>query len=300
MMVASDSSVAPSLSVVVASAKDTAALERCLHALMPQVVSPETEIWVVGVADQAQQQQYPDVHFITYPEGTPAPLLWGKGIERAKGDLIAITETQTVVDEAWAQAALRVQALPYPIMGGAVEPLPKANLTSWAAYFCDYGAFMQPWHGEAVPALPGNNVVFKRTLLQHGREYTQPEFWKTYWCRSLMEAGVALVANQELVAFDAKTYRFLAFMKRRYRHGRCFGGMRNWQLNSFQRLIYALASPALPALFLFRLGKDLLPKRRYRRKLLLSLPIIVLAVTGWAIGEGIGYLAGPGGTCQYV
>jgi len=76
--------------------------------------------------------------------------------------------------------------------------------------------------------------------------------------------------------------------------------MRLAQLSGVGRIIYVIGAPVLPFLFCWRLLKEVLPKRHRLRQFLLSLPLTVLGMVSWALGEGVGYLWGPGTSCRQV
>ncbi len=288
------------LSVVVASAHGAEPLERCLATLVPQIWDAEVEVIVAGDVGEAQRGRFPTVTFLPFPPGTAGPVLWGAGIARTRGARVAITETRTVPSATWVADVLATQDPTRPLIGGAVEPSEPRSLTSWGAYFCDYGAFMRPLRRGPAEALPGNNTVFDRALLDRATELTSPAFWKTYWCQALAAEGVPLAADPTVVVYDAKTYRLVPLLVRRFHHGRCFAGMRTAGLRPTRRALYAAASPLLPALFLSRVARRVVPKRRYRSKLLASAPVIVLAVAAWSLGEAVGYVAGAGASCDAV
>ena len=186
------------------------------------------------------------------------------------------------------------------VIGGAVEFRSSARLVDWTAYFCEYGQFMRPLTEGKVNELPGNNVSFKRWALEKASEFTQNGFWKTYWCRALQKKGITLVSKPSIIVYYNKSYSLKPFLIRRFRHGRCFAGMRIVEISFLARAFYVLGSPILPFVFLVRLIGTLLPKQRYRREFVLSFPISVLAIIMWSIGEFCGYVAGPGQSCSYV
>lgn len=294
---------APAVSVVIASAGAPQDLDRCLEALVPQVLPGAAEIIVAdgrGSATPALRARYPGVVFIDGPEGASMPVLWGEGLQQARGAVLAVTDASTVAADGWLAAIARVHEAPHPVIGGAVEPGDGRGWTDWAAYFCDYGAFMLPLHEGAAPVLPGNNLAFKRAALGAGRPYAEPAFWKAHWCRALQAAGVALYAHPAMVVYDAKRYRPGAYLVRRYRHGRCFAAMRTARSPVAVRLGYALLAPALPALLTARLLRAQLPRRRHRKAFLISLPLSVLSLACWGLGEFVGYVLGPGTSCDAV
>ena len=218
----------------------------------------------------------------------------------ARGEIVAITDMHCMVDERWVAAILTAQSASSPVVGGVVEPGRLRTLVDWAAYFYDYGRFMLPLPAGVSRLVPGINISLKRSALARGRTFVEPEFWKSYWCRQLQTEGSTLVVDPAIIVFYHRSFRFRPFLVRWFHQGRCFAGMRLTQFSSRQRLFHAVGSVALPLVFCWRIIRDVLPKRRYRGKLCLSLPIIVCAAISWALGECVGYCVGAGTSCRHV
>jgi glycosyltransferase involved in cell wall biosynthesis len=294
----------PELSVVIASPSTIEDLKQILDSLGRQKQNGAVEIIVAdcsqdGSADRLTAN-YPDVTFLHYAEGTPLPTLWGGGIMRSSGRIIAITDSTCVVAANWISAMLKSHQSQRPVIGGAIEPARLKKLLDWAAYFCEYGQFMHPLKSGAVNELPGNNISFKRPALERGREFVSDGFWKTYWCRRLQSEGIALISDPSIVVSYRKSYNLLPFLIRRYHHGKCFAGMRVAQVPLVMRLAYLAGSFLLPVLFLARVAGAILPKRRFLKEFILSLPFSALAVVIWSVGEFCGYLTGAGKSCDHV
>ncbi len=300
----SPSTNAPELSVVIASDHGIREADRCLKALLQQRGNEKIELIVADsrIDDSLQEimTKYPEVEFIRFPEKTPLSMLWGGGIARSRGEIIAITDSTSVADCNWVPAILKAHESVHPVIGGAVEAAEGKNMVDWAAYFCEYGQFMRPLPEGPADVLAGNNISFKRWTLTKGQEFVQNGFWKTYWCRQLQEEGIQLVSTPSIVIYDKKSYRLLPFLIRRFHHGRCFAGMRISQISGFKRASYILGSPLLPFLFLARTISAIVPKRRHLKQFMLSLPISIVAIMVWSVGEFCGYLAGAGESCAYI
>lgn len=243
---------------------------------------------------------YPDVTFIQLPQAAPLPALLGTALARAKGEIIAVTDVTCGVAEGWLSGVMKAHEAPHPVIGGAVEPEGLRTLVDWAAYFCDYGQFMLPLTEGVVREVPGNNLSLKRWVLAKGREFVEGEFWKTYWCRRIQAEGLYLYAVPSIVVSYRKSFGLWRYLVHRFHNGRCFAGMRTAGFGLGRRVGYLVGSPILPILFCLRFLKAVLPKRRYRRQLVLSFPIIILAMVSWALGEFWGYLSGPGTSCRHV
>lgn len=294
----------PRLSVVIACTHSSRDLAPVLSALRNQAGADSVEVIVAdGSGDMAvdyARLQGEGVVTLRFAQGTPLPVLWGAGIHASHGALIAILDDCSVPDRQWVSSILAAHESSDLVIGGAVEPSPQRSLVDWAAYFCEYGQFMLPLSGGVVSELPGNNIAFKRAALGRGAAFVEPEFWKTYWCRTLQHEGVQLRSTPAMRVYDRKSYRLVPFLIRRYHHGRCFAGMRRTQLSPVMRGLYTVGTPVLPCLFLWRIAGPIMQKRRYLSEFMLSLPISILAVVSWSWGECCGYLAGPGRSCEWI
>jgi hypothetical protein len=111
---------------------------------------------------------------------------------------------------------------------------------------------------------------------------------------------VELVSAPSIVVHYRKSFRLLPFTVRRFHHGRCFAGMRMTGASRLTRWAYAAGSLVLPLVLFLRTFRAIASKRRYINKFLLSLPVSVLAIVSWSMGEFFGYLAGPGESCARV
>ncbi|MCI0398181.1 MAG: glycosyltransferase [Chloroflexi bacterium] len=296
----------PTLSVVVAAQEARLTIAACLDSLLGQNQVAGLQIIVAdgsrdGTADFVASH-YPAVTLVRRPYPCSLPHLLGAGLALAQGQIVAITEGHCRFPPEWAEAVLRAhQATDGPVIGGAVEPGEGLRLTAWALYFADYGQFMRPLPAGPAREMPGENVSFKRPVLAAaGKDFATEGFWKTFFCWSLEQAGHPLLAEPAIAVTYHRHIGLGQMVRRRLRHGRCFGGMRARDLSPGRRLLLAAAGPLLPLLLAWRLWRNVWPKRRYRRQFLLAFPLAYLAILAWSAGEWWGNLIGPGRSCQYV
>ena len=297
------SPITPALSVVVTSSASGAAAD-LLVTLLEQSRAAEVEIILArGVEGPSETPGVVDdlrVHVIEVAREPTLPQLLGAAIARSRGGVIAITDSTCAVASDWVREILEAHREPDLVLGGVVEPRGLRRLVDWAAYFCEYGQFMAPIEHGITREVPGNNISFKRSALERGREFVTPEFWKTYWCRRLEDEGTRLRTAPSVVVYYGKSFRLFPFLNRRFQHGRCFAGMRLAGRSAGWRAVWALAALLLPLLLSVRLLRAIFPKRRYLVQFLLSLPISLLAILSWSIGEMVGYALGAGTSCRHV
>jgi thiol-disulfide isomerase/thioredoxin len=294
----------PPLSVVIASVHSMRDIERFLDALLGQAAGKEVEIIVAHSGEEFP----PDVlagkcreaTILLFPERVSLPELWAQGIRRSNGEIIAIMDSTCPPDEHWVDAVLEAHRSSHPVIGGAVELDGDPGLVDLAAYFCEYGQFMRPLVEGVAQELPGNNLSFKRSVLDNCPEHVRDAFWKTLWCRKLQEEGIELFSTPSIVVRYRRTFRFLPFTVRRFHHGRCFAGMRISRTSVLTRMLYAVGSTLLPLVFFLRTVRTVASKRRHIGRFVLSLPVSLTAIASWSIGEFCGYVAGPGRSCARV
>ena len=168
----------------------------------------------------------------------------------------------------------------------------------WATFLCEYDAFVPPLAEGPTVELTGNNLAYKRAALGDMESLGLTGFWKTFFNKELRANGHQLWTDPSLIVRLQKPIPFLEFLRSRYHYGRCFGALRVAKAGRIERWLRALTVPVLPALALFRQARRLWPKRQYRTKFVLTLPLLFLFHTNWALGELLGYLRGSGHSCE--
>jgi hypothetical protein len=231
---------------------------------------------------------------LPFPENTPLPILLAAGISAARGDIVALTDIDTEPDSDWVTSILKEHESDDVVIGGVVDVWSCQTLTNWASYFCDYGQFMPPVTTGISNALAGNNISFKRSALPPNSKLKEVGFWKTLWCQSLASRGICLKLNSNIRVSSAKATGLVQLVARRFENGRSFAVMRAAEIGFWRRLIFALGTPVLPFVLLKRTFAAVMPKRRHRRELFASTPLMTLAFAAWSAGELVGGVAGKG------
>jgi glycosyltransferase involved in cell wall biosynthesis len=292
------------VSVVIGVHNAAAVIKLCLDTLQSQIQG-NAEIIVADSStdgtDRIIREQFPAVRLLHFAEPLNLPQLRGKGIEIAKGNIIAIIDPYSIVDPRWLDELIEVhKKRSNLIIGGVVDlfAAEQQNLLAWAIYINEYGMFMNPVEAGEMEILPGSNISYKRSVLFAGDAPKQTEFWKTFVNWDIEQAGSGLWQSPDFLVSLNKPIAFGDFFWSRFEHGRCFAGMRAQKLSVGERILRALTAPLLPGVFLWRWGKRYWRKDRYRSKFLLTLPLQVLLFGNWALGEFVGYLFGAGQSCR--
>lgn len=289
------SEVAPELSVVVASVNGRPYLLDCLDALARR--APGAEVVVADWTDEETRRQvrerWPDVVLLSFDEPMAVPELRAAGIFAARAPRVAVIEDHCNVLDGWADRIVAAHRDGRHVVGGPIRNEPHRRIRDWAAFLCEYSAFMEPSPVGAVDDLPGMNVSYDREALAAIDDLLREGRWESDLHPRLRERGFALWCEPGAVLAHAKDFGVREFLSQRYHYSRSYAGMRNASLGP-RRWLYALGSPLLVPIMLRRIARNVLSRGVHRRELALASPLIVLYTVVWAAGEAIGYAAGGG------
>ena len=286
------------LSVVVPSVNGWSDLEGCLNALAEQRESVQLEVLVADRIGESLRGRlraaFPWVRLIEAPVGTTIPTLRSLAFAQARGDSVAVIEDHVLVPRGWARRLLNQQKSGEDVVGGAVENAATERLVDWAAFLCEYSHLLPPLPEGPVPSLPGNNTVYRRSLLEKYRAVTGEDRWEDHLHRRMREDGIQLYSRPEIRVGHKKHYTVWEYLSQRYLYSRSYAGMRLRDASMGRRIAYGFAAFALPPLLFARTVRTIWRKKCHRRELIRSLPLLALFVSGWGWGEVVGAWFGPG------
>ncbi len=284
----------PKLSVVLASQNASQTIRDCLNSLVRQSLNGDVEIVVIdNSTDETAEivkREFPAIKLIAANKKDLIPELWGIGISESIGGCVALTTSHFVPADNWIAEILKAHEQPHAGIGGAIENDEKAGVVSWAVYFCRYSPYMLPFAEVEVEDFAADNASYKRRDLDTVKESMKDGFWETFVHQEMRKAGMTLVKSPEITVYHQKSFTFGGFMSQRFWHGRQFGGTRASKITGARRLALIFLSPLIPVIYLFRIARRVFNKNRNAGKFLLSLPILVLFLLSWSLGEFSGYL----------
>jgi len=294
----------PDLSVVIPSVNGLGDLIGCIEALELQRNDCDLEIIVIDrlgkpVQDEVQRR-FNDVVIIPVALSTTIPQMRADAFRQAQGNAVAVIEDHVIVPPGWARQMLDALEQGEGIVGGSVENAATDNLMDWAAFLCEYSHCIPPIESGSVSWLTGNNVIYRKKLLDEYREITDAGKWENYLHDTLRDEGVPLICNPEIVVGHKKHYTFSEYMSQRYLYARSYAGARIKGAALPKRILYGLAAFILPPLLFYRIVTRIYSKGKHRALLFKSLPLIALFVTSWGWGEVVGYWFGAGDSLAKV
>jgi len=287
----------PDLSVVIPSVNGWSDLEGCLQALAQQSGRVTIEVLVadrVGETVRTRLRgQYPHIRLLEFRSATSIPALRASAFRVARAEIVGVIEDHVIVPPDWAQRMIAAHHEGGQVVGGTVDNSARERLVDWAAFLCEYSHCLAPPAGPTA-WLAGNNVTYRRSLLECFRDTVSQERWEDYLHDAMQRAGITLVSRPDIRVGHKKHYTVGEYLCQRYLYARSYAGMRVEKAGQIQKFAYGLAAFALPPILLYRTVSRVLRARRYRQELVRSLPLLMLFVSSWAVGEAIGYWRGPG------
>lgn len=295
----------PLLSILIATKNSSKHISLCLESIEKQYRQEETEVIVADASTDSTasiiEKRFQWVRIFSCDSSASSADLKSKAILESRGDIVALTEPHCIVDENWVKSIIKAHESSYSIISGAVEPKGIIRLTDWAAFFCEYGPFLLPITKGKHNEMAGNNISYKRNCLsKYNDDISRNGFWKAFIHSRMMKNGESMLTDPTVIVYHNKKVSFLAFLRKRYYYGRCFGGMRIKGMEISRRVLYILLSTAIPFLYTLRSAKNVIPKKRFLKEYLLSFPLLFLLFISWAYGEFCGYLFGVGASCREV
>lgn len=287
----------PKLSVVVGSQNARQTIVECLTSIERQVVNESVEIVVADYSTDGTaeiiQTKFPRVKLIKFKKPMLIPELWGAGISRCCGEIIAITTAHCIPARDWVSKMLKAHNSSYAAVGGAIECMHEVSIVDWAIYFCRYTPYMKPFSAGIVQEVPSDNASYKRTALEGCKDLWKDGFWETVINAKMRRDGMMLFSSPSIVVSHGKAFGFTGFIWQRFYHGIHFGVTRAANISPLKRIIYIVLSPMISFIFYSHIVRRVFKKKRCLKEFALSSPVLFLFLISWSAGELWGYLSAP-------
>jgi glycosyltransferase involved in cell wall biosynthesis len=291
-------STRPAVSVVIASIVGSPFIDDCLASVFAQQNAPSFEVIVVdcrGPENVARLVgRFPSVRFIQLPQRETVPQLRRIGAEQSRGEIIAIIEEHCLAAENWL-ATLSSAFLPgYVAVGGPVDFRDGGRLRDWITYFIEYNSYLPPWRDGDAFNVGGANVAYRRETLCSNLTLLSDGYWEATLHPKLLAEGAKFRSVPGMIVYHRGPFGYSYYLRQRYLFSRAFAGAHRRTLSVAQRAVYLLAAPAILGVLLARMGSRVFAKKCHPDKFLLSLPLLIPAMTSYVAGEWMGYAFGPG------
>lgn len=270
-------------------------LARCLAAVLGQEGAGPFEVLVIAdphlTGLEAVERRFPTVRLIRNEgQGTPIEIA-SRALREATGDIVVLTEDHCTPGAGWLQRLLAAHTDGRAAVGGAVQTSHNGDPVTWAFYLVDYYRYMRPFPEGPAPALTVCNVSYRRHHLEAVRELWRETFHETAVNAALADRFGVLWIVPDAVVTTRRTVRFDDAVYERYAFGRMFACNRNaFDASPGRRALYALLSPLLPPVIMWRMGQRAFRSRAAGRMYLRAFLPLLAMVLAWTWGEWLGYL----------
>ena len=286
-----------SVSVVVASNRESTLLHACIASLVPQCRASGAQLIVVRAgalqAEDAARVTGSGATLVRAPDAATIPILRGLGMQVATGDLVAVTEDHCLAAPDWLDS-IRVGATDgVDVLGGGMDNAQRARSVDWGAFFSEYGFFSseRPTSTEVPALLTGANVAYARTVSAAVASWAVAGEWENVIHNRLAHSGFVLRFAPRAVILQNKTYAFGPFAVDRFEHGVDYARTRLTVEGVGRRWIRLLLTPALPWVLTARVARAAASGRWLT--FVFALPATFAFLAAWSLGEAVGYLRGP-------
>ncbi|MEJ7712638.1 MAG: hypothetical protein WKF84_23025 [Pyrinomonadaceae bacterium] len=161
---------------------------------------------------------------------------------------------------------------------------------NWALYYCDFGRYGSPLRSGVAEYASDVNIAYKREALMSVREVWLDAYRETIVNWTLRARGEKIFLDPRM---RVEQHRPLMTLSEAYRErikwGRMFAETRVLTCSLQRRVLYALGVVLLPPLLTMRVFSHMSRQKRSLKQIATSLPLAALLLSGWAVGELLGY-----------
>ncbi len=222
------------------------------------------------------------------------------GIRQAAAKIVALAEDHCFPDPQWAENLIAAHKGPWAAVGPGVRNANPNTAVSWADLFIGYGPWLTPGPSREVDFLPGHNTSYKREiLLGYGDQLDAMMEAETVLHWDLREKGHRL--HMESTASVAHTNFSLwsSWIPAQFYNGRLFAGARARQKPLSWRIMFAMGSPLIPIVRLWRIWAGL-PSQDLKICFLSCLHTLMIGLAIDGLGQMVGYALGTGNALDKV
>jgi len=293
----------PELAVVVPSVNGFDDLRGCLGALGCQE-NVDVEIIVVDRLGEDLREkvrdEFPKVLVFGMATDSTIPEMRAFAFLQAKAPAVAVIEDHVIVPPSWARQLLDALGPEADVVGGSIENAATDTLIDWASFLCEYSACLPPLPAGEATWLPGNNIIYRRELLERYRPVIEEGKWENRLHDAMRADGIKLICRPDIVVGHKMHYTFSLYLSQRYLYARSYAGARISGASLVMRLAYGSAAFCLPPVLFYRTVRQIFAKRRHLGYLVASLPLLAIFVTSWGFGEVVGSWFGGGTSLSKV
>lgn len=294
----------PELSVVIPSVNEWNDLEGCLSALERERATIPLEVLVPERCGPdvrtALARRFPWVQVFPVSTDTTIPQMRALAFHAARAETIAVIEDHVVVPAGWARQLADARRGVVRVVGGGIVNAATHRTVDWAAFLCEYSHLLTPQPPGPSEWLTGNNTAYERALLMECLDVVDAGRWEDVLHATFRERGVVLWCRPDIIVGHKKHYTVGEYVSQRYLYARAYAADRANRASPARALAYRAISLALPPVLFYRTVSRIWRSGAHRAEFLRSLPLLVVFVVAWGLGDAAGAWFGDGGALAKV
>lgn len=290
----------PALSVVLPAPRGLEGVRLTLRHLRRQDLAGAVEVVVVsGLPEPTPVDEelgpFWGWQWVGVASDLPTPGAYAAGVRRATAPVVVLGEDHSFPQPGWAEAILERHRAGWSVVGPAVINANPASAVSWADFVIGYGPWMAPCSGGPARFLPGHNSSYRReVLLGLGGSLEQALAAEAVLHADLARAGHGLYLEPEARTAHVNFSLLGSWLRVQLANGRVFAASRSRRWPWQRRLLFAAASPLVPAVRLARCVRQLARGGAGGRPVVGTLLLLAVGLVLDGVGQALGTLGGAG------
>ncbi len=285
------------VSVIIASYNASKTISQCLLSLGAQDDYKDFEIIVVDSSTDGTEslieKQFPTVDLYHFSVRMYPGDARNYGVTCAKGRILAFLDADCWVESGWISQIVEAHCeTAHPVVGGAIANGNPDSYIGWGYYFSGLSQWMPQSKSFERTDIPTGCLSCKRWAFEQCGPFLEGSLCEdTLFTWKLADAGYKALFVPSIQVFHINIEDLGDLIRRKLIHGKTFAQLRVLEKDfpTWAQILYAMASPILPFLIIYRRIQDVLRSPVYGRQFILTFPITAIGVLCWSIGEFIGY-----------
>ena len=283
-------------------------IEPVLVHLADQTIRAQLEILIITFESASVREDdipsdiFHSVKLLRVPDGSRIIDVREKAFHEAAAPILTFTEDHAFPEPDWAEALVKAHEGDYAAVGPMMHVANPFNAISYADILLGYGPWLNPLESGETEYIAGHNGSYKRQILldvfgDDIKAYLDTEILIAQRLRS---QGHKLYTESQAHIHHVNFSRFRPWFLHIFNTGRLLGALRTKDWDMFRRLVYALGSPLIPWVRLYRTYPDIIRSEDRRQKLWSIIPTLIIGLHVSAFGEFVGYLTASVGSAPEV
>jgi hypothetical protein len=241
-----------------------------------------------------RDQMGPSVRWESHPGESIFQLRY-RAYRAARGEIVGVTEDHVHIPLDWASRMVEAhrQHPEAAAIGGSVTNGATGSILDWATFMIVQAAVAAPIRSGRASRLSGTvNVSYKRSALEHPDPHDGLGTVDVLHQSALARDGAVLLHDDSIRVVHVQPLDLRATAAINFHAGRTISAFRRKRMDPVQ-VARIVGTPVVPIARYVRAVRLLAPKG-YGRQLLQCTPAMLLLLSIQAVGQTVGYIAGPG------